>query len=329
VKRPGAKPATAVASRFGAARPVRTASIRQWKEFPRMRIRLGCEMRYAFPYPVPMVVMLNVHPSRAGALEEPDALRTEPPVPVEIYRDGFGNLCGRLTAPAGSFTIGTDAVIRDDGKPDPAHPDAEQHAVEALPPETIVFLLPSRYCESDLLADTAWQLFGGIAPGWKRVQAVCDFVHAHIAFGYEFAHRDRTAVDAYAGGRGVCRDFTHLAVAFCRALNIPTRYCTGYVSFLGEPEPHPAGDFAAWMEVYLGGRWHVFDPRNNSPRVGRVMVAYGRDAADVPLTHTFGPNPLVGFRVWADEVDQTERSEVATLTPEEPLPPQSMTTRMG
>jgi transglutaminase-like putative cysteine protease len=329
VKRPGAKPATTVAARFGAARPARTASIGQWKEFPRMRIRLGCEMRYAFPYPVPMVVMLNVHPSRAGALEEPDALRTEPPVPVEIYRDGFGNLCGRLTAPAGSFTIGTDAVIRDDGKPDPAHPDAEQHAVEALPPETIVFLLPSRYCESDLLADTAWQLFGGIAPGWERVQAVCDFVHAHIAFGYEFAHRDRTAVDAYAGGRGVCRDFTHLAVAFCRALNIPTRYCTGYVSFLGEPEPHPAGDFAAWMEVYLGSRWHVFDPRNNSPRVGRVMVAYGRDAADVPLTHTFGPNPLVGFRVWADQVDQTERSEVATLPPEEPLPPQSMATRMG
>lgn len=294
-----------------------------------MRIRLGCEMRYAFPYPVPMVVMLNVHPSRAGALEEPDALRTEPPVPVEIYRDGFGNLCGRLTAPAGSFTIGTDAVIHDDGKPDPAHPDAEQHAVEALPPETIVFLLPSRYCESDLLADTAWQLFGGITPGWERVQAVCDFVHGHIAFGYEFAHRDRTAVDAYAGGRGVCRDFTHLAVAFCRALNVPTRYCTGYVSFLGEPEPHPAGDFAAWMEVYLGGRWHVFDPRNNSPRVGRVMVAYGRDAADVPLTHTFGPNPLVGFRVWADQVDQTERSEVATLQLEEPLPPQIMTTRMG
>jgi transglutaminase-like putative cysteine protease len=329
VKRPGAKPATAVAARFGAARPARTASIGQWKEFPRMRIRLGCEMRYAFPYPVPMVVMLNVHPSRADALEEPDALRTEPPVPVEIYRDGFGNLCGRLTAPAGSFTIGTDAVIRDDGKPDPAHPDAEQHAVEALPPETIVFLLPSRYCESDLLADTAWQLFGGITPGWERVQAVCDFVHGHIAFGYEFAHRDRTAVDAYAGGRGVCRDFTHLAVAFCRALNIPTRYCTGYVSFLGEPEPHPAGDFAAWMEVYLGGRWHVFDPRNNSPRVGRVMVAYGRDAADVPLTHTFGPNPLVGFRVWADQVDQTERPAVATLPPEEPLPPQIMTTRMG
>lgn len=294
-----------------------------------MRIRLGCEMRYAFPYPVPMVVMLNVHPTRAGALEAPDTLRTEPPVPVDLYRDGFGNLCARLSAPAGSFTIGTDAVIDDDGRPDPVHPEAKQHAIEDLPAETIVFLLPSRYCESDLLADEAWRLFGHTEPGWSRVQAVCDFVHDHIAFGYEFAHGDRTAQDAYAGRRGVCRDFTHLAVAFCLALNIPTRYCTGYVSFIGEPEPHPAGDFAAWMEVYLGGRWHVFDPRNNAPRIGRVMVAYGRDAADVPLTHTFGPNPLVGFRVWADRIDHLDASGDAPILPEEPLPPQSMTTRMG
>ncbi|WP_375464442.1 transglutaminase family protein [uncultured Methylobacterium sp.] len=295
-----------------------------------MRIRLGCEMRYAFPYPVPMVVMLNVHPSRAPALEGPDAILTSPPVPVETYRDSFGNLCGRLIAPAGAFTIGTDAVIADDGARDPTALTAEQHAVEDLPAETLLFLLPSRYCESDLLADAAWRLFGHTAPGWGRVQAVCDFVHAHVAFGYEFAHRDRTAVDAYAGGRGVCRDFTHLAVAFCRALNLPTRYCTGYVSFIGEPEPHPAGDFAAWMEVYLGGRWHVFDPRNNAPRIGRVMVACGRDAADVPLTHTFGPNPLVGFRVWADAVAALDRLDPdAAGPPEEPLPPQSMTTRMG
>ena len=294
-----------------------------------MRIRLGCEMRYAFPYPVPIVAMLNLHPSRAGALEEPDAIRTEPPVPLETYRDSFGNLCCRLIAPAGAFTIGTDGVIADDGRPDPAHRDAEQHAVEALPAETLLFLLPSRYCESDLLSDEAWRLFGHLGPGWDRVQAVCDFVHGHIAFGYEFAHRDRTAADAYAGRRGVCRDFTHLAVALCRALNVPTRYCTGYISFIGEPEPHPAGDFAAWMEVYLGGAWHVFDPRNNAPRIGRVMVACGRDAADVPLTHTFGPSPLVGFRVWADLVDHLDVSEVPIVLPEEPLPPQSMTTRMG
>lgn len=294
-----------------------------------MRIRLGCEMRYAFPYPVPIVAMLNLHPSRAGALEEPDAIRTEPPVPVETYRDSFGNLCSRLIAPAGAFTLGTDGVIADDGRPDPVRRDAEQHAVEDLPAETLLFLLPSRYCESDLLSDEAWRLFGHLGPGWDRVQAVCDFVHGHIAFGYEFAHRDRTAADAYAGRRGVCRDFTHLAVAFCRALNVPTRYCTGYISFIGEPEPHPAGDFAAWMEVYLGGAWRVFDPRNNAPRIGRVMVACGRDAADVPLTHTFGPSPLVGFRVWADLVDHLDASEAAAVLPEEPLPPQSMTTRMG
>lgn len=295
-----------------------------------MRIRLGCEMRYAFPYPVPMVVMLNVHPSRTAALEGPDAVRTSPHAPVETYRDSFGNLCGRLIAPAGAFTIGTDVVIADDGGADPAAWDAGPHAVEELPPETILFLLPSRYCESDLLADEAWRLFGHVPPGWGRVQAVCDFVHAHVTFGYEFAHRDRTAADAYAGGRGVCRDFTHLAVAFCRALNLPTRYCTGYVSFIGEPEPHPAGDFAAWMEVFLGGRWHVFDPRNNAPRIGRVMVAYGRDAADVPLTHTFGPNPLVGFRVWADAVAVIDRLDAGSAEePEEPLPPQSMATRMA
>ena len=293
-----------------------------------MRIRLGCELSYAFPYPTPMIVMLNVHPSRVPALQGEDALRTEPAVPVEIYRDSFGNLCGRLVAPAGNFTIGTDVVIRDSGLPDPAEPEAEQHAIEALPAEALIYLLPSRYCESDLLSNEAWRLFGHLTPGWSRVQAVCDFVHAHVTFGYEFSHRDRTAMDAYAGGRGVCRDFAHLAVAFCRALNVPTRYCTGYVSFIGEPEPHAAGDFAAWMEVFLGGRWHVFDPRNNQPRIGRVMVAFGRDAADVPLTHTFGPNYLVGFRVWAEEVSTLAAiEETPDALPGEVQPPQTMTTR--
>ena len=170
-------------------------------------------------------------------------------------------------------------------------PEAEEHRVEDLPEEALPFLVASRYCESDLLSGEAWALFGDLEPGWSRVQAVCDYVHAHIAFGYGYAHVDRTAADAFASRRGVCRDYAHLFVAFCRALNIPTRYCTGYLSFIGEPEPHAPGDFAAWTEVYLGGAWHVFDPRNNAPRRGRILVARGRDAADVPLTHTFGAEP--------------------------------------
>ncbi len=174
--------------------------------------------------------------------------------------------------------------------------------MEDLPTDALLFLLGSRYCETDVLADEAWRLFGATPPGWSRVQAICDFVHNHIAFGYEHSRPTRTAVEAYTERRGVCRDYAHLAVTFCRCMNIPARYCTGYISDIGTPPPYSAGDFAAWMEVYLGGRWHVFDPRNNARRIGRVLIAQGRDAADVPLTHTFGPNTLTGFRVWTDEI---------------------------
>ena len=177
-----------------------------------------------------------------------------------------------------------------------------QHRVEDLPAETILFLLPSRYCESDLLSNEAWRLVGQTPEGCARVQAICDFVHNHITFGYEYSRPTKTAAEAYSEGRGVCRDFTHLADAFCRAMNIPTRYCTGYISDIGQTPPFGPMDFAAWMEVYLGGRWWTFDPRNNQPRIGRVLIAQGRDAADVPLTHTFGQNTLTGFEVWTDEI---------------------------
>jgi transglutaminase-like putative cysteine protease len=268
-----------------------------------LRIRVGCQLRYELPNPTPMILMLNVHYSRVSSLERPDHLTTEPPVPIEGYRDSFGNWCCRLLAPAGRFTLGTDGVVRDDGAPDPVHPDATQHHVQDLPSETLLFLLASRYCESDRLSDAAWQRFGTTPPGWPRVQAVCDFVHRHVAFGYEHSRASRTAADTLAEGVGVCRDFAHLAIAFCRSLNIPARYCTGYVSDIGEPPPFPPMDFAAWMEVFLAGRWHVFDPRNNKPRIGRVLVARGRDAADVPLTHTFGPNTLTAFGVWAEALE--------------------------
>jgi transglutaminase-like putative cysteine protease len=266
-----------------------------------MRIRVGSELHFEFPRATPMIVMLNVHFSRFSDLEAPDALMAIPSVPIEGYRDSFGNWCNRLVAPAGHFSLGTSAIIRDTGVADPAALDALQHQVQHLPADTLQFLLGSRYCETDRLSDEAWRLFGHTPLGWPRVQAICDFVHDHIVFGYEHSRPTRTAYESYVERRGVCRDFAHLAVAFCRCLNIPTRYCTGYITDIGLPPPYAPMDFSAWMEVYLGGRWHAFDPRNNAPRIGRILIAHGRDAADVPLTHSFGPNSLSGFRVWADE----------------------------
>lgn len=269
--------------------------------FP-LRLRLGVQLDYDLTADTPMIAMVNVHPSRASLLEYPDLITTNPSVPIHGYYDSYGNWCCRLVAPAGRFSIRTDTIIRDSGLPDPYHPAAMQHRVEDLPADTLVFLLGSRYCETDRLADEAWRLFGKTEPGWSRVQAVCDFVHNHIRFGYENARNTRTAAEAYAERVGVCRDFAHLAVAFCRTLNIPTRYCTGYISDVGQPPPYAAMDLAAWMEVYLSGQWHVFDPRNNDRRIGRIPIAYGRDAADVPITHTFGPNLLTRFAVITEEV---------------------------
>lgn len=267
-----------------------------------MRIRVGCELSYDLPNATPMIVLLNVHYSRVAALERPDHLFLAPAVPVSSYRDSFGNWCCRLVAPAGRFVLGTDGVIQDDGTPDPVEPGAIQHPVQDLPADTLQFLLGSRYCETDSLCAEAWRLFGGTAPGWTRVQAICDFVHRFVSFGYQHSRPTRTAAETYAERRGVCRDYAHLAITFCRCLNIPARYCTGYVSDIGLPPPYAPMDFAAWMEVYLGGQWRVFDPRNNTPRIGRILIARGRDAADVPLTHTFGPNTLVGFKVWTDRI---------------------------
>lgn len=267
-----------------------------------MRMQLGCRLGIDLAAPTPMILLLNVHYSRAGDLEQPDLLITNPSVPVENFRDPFGNWCARVLAPVGRFTVFTNGIIRDNGLSDPVGHSALQHPVEHLPAETLPFLLPSRYCESDVLSDFAWSNFGDTPLGWARVQAVCDFVHNHVRFGYEFSRATRTAVETLNEGVGVCRDFTHLAVALCRALNIPTRYCTGYISLIGQPPPHPTMDFAAWMEVYLGGEWWVFDPRNNDTRFGRVLIARGRDAADVPLTHSFGLHDLAEFEVWIDRI---------------------------
>lgn len=268
-----------------------------------MRLRLGCQLTMEFTAPTPMILLLNVHYSRASDMERPDLLVTNPPVAPEAYRDGFGNWCSRLVAPAGTMTVSTDGVIRDNGLSDPVGQEAMQHPVEHLPSDTIPFLLPSRYCESDALSGFAWKQFEGVPQGWARVQAICDFVHNHIQFGYEHSRPTRTAVEALNERVGVCRDYTHLAVALCRSLNIPTRYCTGYVSDVGRTPPFAPMDFAAWMEVYLGGKWWTFDPRNNDVRFGRVLIARGRDAADVPLTHTFGHHELKDFQVWIDQIE--------------------------
>jgi transglutaminase-like putative cysteine protease len=227
---------------------------------------------------------------------------TVPALSTDAYRDGFGNWCTRLVAPAGDLRIWSDALIRDGGAPDSVLPSAEQHPVQMLPADTLVFLLGSRYCETDRLSEIAWSLFSGTPMGWARVQAICDFVHRHITFGYEYANSTKTAWDAYNERRGVCRDYAHLAVALCRCMNIPARYCTGYLGDVGLPPPYAPMDFAAWFEAYLSGQWHTFDPRNNTPRIGRILIARGRDAADVALNTTFGPNVLNGFSVWTEEV---------------------------
>lgn len=267
-----------------------------------MRLRLGCEITHDFFQPTPMIALLRVHDEQSALLEAPDYIVTAPEVPLDLYRDGFGNLCCRMIAPPGRFTISTQGIIHDSGLFEDSAPYAAQQAVEHLPHETLTYLLGSRYCETDRLSNDAWRLFGNGPTGWARVQAVCDYVHNHIQFGYEFSRPTRTAFEAHGEALGVCRDYTHLAITLCRCLNIPARYCTGYISDIGlYPAPTSPMDFCAWMEVFLGGRWHAFDPRNNAPRVGRVLVARGRDAADVPLTHTFGPGILTGFQVWMDE----------------------------
>jgi len=271
-----------------------------------MQIRLGYELVYACPQPTPMILTLNVHYSRVSDLVVPDHIVTQPTVPITGYRDGFGNWCSRLVAPTGEIRISADAVINDTGLPDPTDLSATQHAVEDLPNDTLVYLQGSRYCETDRLSEIAWSLFGKSPPGWRRVQAISDYVHAHIHFGYQHARATKTALEAYQERMGVCRDYTHLAITFCRCMNIPARYCTGYLGDIGVPPSPEPMDFSAWFEAYLDGRWHTFDPRNQVPRIGRVLIAQGRDAADVPLSNAFGPNTLKGFKVWTDELRLTQ-----------------------
>ena len=267
-----------------------------------MKIRAGFELLYDCPQPTPMILQVSVHPSRQADLISWDGLQVSPPVPANTYHDTLGNFCHVIRAPAGRLRLATDFLVQDSGALDAIVPDARQHRLEELPVDSLIFLLGSRYCETDRLSEIAWSLFGKVQPGWPLVQAICDFAHERITFGYEHASPTKTAFDAYTERRGVCRDYAHLAIALCRCMNVPARYCTGYLGDMGTAPPYGPGDFAAWFEAYLGGRWHIFDPRNNVPRIGRILMARGRDATDVAMVTSFGPCTLAGFKVFTDEV---------------------------
>lgn len=267
-----------------------------------MKIRAGFTLGYECSQPTPMLLVLNLHPSRRVDLLTEQILVFDRPLEAWDYTDGFGNVCTRIVAPVGLTTISTSFEIYDSGQPDPVARDAIQHEIKDLPDEVLVFLLGSRYCDTDRLGDFAWSHFAATPPGWARVQAICDFVHRHIAFNYQNADSLRTAFGGYTDRTGVCRDFAHLAITLCRCMNIPARYCTGYLGDIGiAPVPDPM-DFSAWFEVYLGGHWHTFDARHNKPRIGRILMAVGRDATDVALSTSFGPSKLVRFEVVTDEV---------------------------
>jgi transglutaminase-like putative cysteine protease len=267
-----------------------------------MHIRLGYDIEMEIPAPVSIVAILNIHPSRTKDLLEPDYLRISPDVARDEYIDSFGNRCTRFLAPQGILRLSNSTLIEDSGEPDGVDWNAVQHPVSELPPETLQFLMASRYCEADQLSGLAWQMFGGCQKGWPLVQGICDWVNGHIAFNYQAARPTMTAQEVYNERQGVCRDFQHLAISLCRAMHIPARYATGYLGDIRCGPMPPPMDFSAWLEVYLGGQWWSFDARNNTPRVGRVLMATGRDAADVAITTSFGPTWLRKFLVVSDEV---------------------------
>jgi transglutaminase-like putative cysteine protease len=267
-----------------------------------MKIRAGYRIAYECVQPTPMLLVLSLHPSRLPDLLSPQVMTVTPTLPNWDYRDSFGNICTRIAAPPGLVTLSADFTVHDSGRADEVDTTAEEVRLDRLPDDALIFLLASRYCETDKLLDFAWENFGRSPRGWARVQAICDFVHDRIVFGYQHARSSRTAFEGFNERMGVCRDFAHLAVTLCRCLNIPARYCTGYLGDIGVPRVPEPMDFSAWFEVYLSGRWFTFDARHNHPRIGRLLMARGRDATDVAISTTFGPCRLASFEVVTDEV---------------------------
>jgi transglutaminase-like putative cysteine protease len=273
-------------------------------------LRLGFDIQFEIPAPVAIVTLLNVHPSRVADLRAPDELSVEPASPTDGYIDSFGNRCMRLVAQQGPLRLSNSTLISDSGQPDPVNPNAREIPVQELPCDVLRYLYNSRYCEVDRFSMIALELFGSVPPGWSRVQAICDWIHTKITFGYQHARPTKTALDVYTERFGVCRDFQHLAVTLCRALNIPARYVTGYLGDIGVPASPSPMDFSAWFEVYLDDRWWTFDARHNQPRIGRVLMATGRDASDVAMTTSFGMANLTHFTVVTDQLPQNESSNV-------------------
>jgi transglutaminase-like putative cysteine protease len=275
-----------------------------------MQLRVGCEFEYDSSWPTPAVMLVEPHPDVARQVVRA-AWENEPALTVHGYRDLFGNQCRRFVLPAGPARLRYDATVEISGEPDPMRPDARQRPVEELPDEVLVYTLASRYCLSEQLSNAAWQLFGGSEPGWARVQAVCDWIHQHIQYGAKSTPLT-TATDVYVARGGICRDFAHLAVTFCRALNIPARYVFGYMPDIGVPPPHPPMDFHAWFEAYLEDRWWTFDARFNLPRIGRVPIGRGRDAVDVAMMTTYGAAQFRRMVVWTDPLDGAAGEAAAT-----------------
>jgi transglutaminase-like putative cysteine protease len=266
-----------------------------------MLIRLGYEIAIECQQRTPTISLLEIHKDRQPDIKRQTRVLTSPSIPTTLYQDRHGNACRRFVAPEGEFRILYDAVVEDSGERDEVNPLAHETPVEELPDDVLGYLLGSRYCETDHLSGLAWNLFGHMPRGWARVQAIVDYVHNRLSFGYGYARSTRTAAQAHEERVGVCRDFAHLAITLCRCMNIPARYVNGYLGDIGVPEDPAPMDFSAWVEVFLDGRWYTFDPRHNVPRIGRVVIARGRDATDVPLLHSFGPHRLSMFKVWTYE----------------------------
>jgi transglutaminase-like putative cysteine protease len=268
-----------------------------------MRVRVGCEFGYHAEVATHAVIL--VEPRLEGGVRALDERWTNvPQIGMSRYVDGFGNLCRRATLPAGASSLRYDAVLEMSETPDAARLNAVEVAPPDLPDDVLVYTLPSRYCPSQELADDAWRLFGSSPRGWSRVQSICDWVHDEVRFSYIDTSPGATAVDVFESRAGVCRDFAHLAVTFCRALNIPARYAFGYLPDIDVPVAPEPMDFAGWMEVFLDGTWWTFDPRNNQRRIGRALIARGRDALDVAMISTYGGPELTAMTVWADQVTE-------------------------
>jgi transglutaminase-like putative cysteine protease len=284
-----------------------------------VKIEAGYDIAFQCAQDVPMLLMLSVHPERQQDLLTEHRFNFSPVVRARDYLDVFGNICTRLVAPGGLLQIRNRFIIADSGKPDQVAPHAEQWDIDRLPDEALVYLLGSRYCDTQKLSDLAWAQFSNTSGGWQRVQAICDYVHDRLEFGYHHARVDRTAAEGHEERRGVCRDFAHLAVTLCRCMNIPARYCTGYLGDIGVPRDPAPMDFSAWFEVFLSGRWYTFDARHNHPRIGRILIGRGRDAADVAISTTFGTAQLANFSVVTKELGEEDAS--ASLVPNQAVPP--------